>query len=81
MMAPAAITVPGHGEPVTFSRMADRPASWPSNSLAGWAATATTATSTYTTVTTVSAIRMASGIVRRGFLTSSPAVDTASRPM
>ena len=66
---------------MTVSRMAESPASWPSNSAAGCAATATIATSTYTTVTTTSAIRMASGIVRRGFLTSSPAVETASRPM
>ena len=81
MMAPAASTDPGQLVPVTFSRMAARPASWPSNSEVGWAPTATTATRMYIEVTNPSAIRMASGIVRRGFLTSSPAVDTASRPM
>ena len=66
---------------MTFCRMLASPASCPSNSALGWAATATIATAMYTVVTTTSAIRMASGIVRRGFLTSSPAVETASRPM
>jgi hypothetical protein len=32
-------------------------------------------------VTVTSATMIASGIVRRGFLTSSPAVETASSPM
>ena len=44
--APAASTVAGHVEPVTSSRIAARPASWPSNASNGWAATATIATST-----------------------------------
>jgi hypothetical protein len=35
----------------------------------------------YSVVTVTSAIRIASGMVRRGFFTSSPAVETASRPM
>lgn len=39
MIAPAAITVPGQLEPVTFCRICARPASWPSNSGHGWAAT------------------------------------------
>ena len=78
--APAASTVPGHDAPTTFSRIAASPASWPSNSVYGWAATATTATRMYRVVTVTSAIKMASGIVRRVF-TSSPAVETASRPM
>ena len=71
----------GHDAPTTFSRIAASPASWSSNSLYGWAATATTATRMYRVVTVTSAIRIASGIVRRGFFTSSPAVETASRPM
>ena len=64
-----------------FCRIAARPASWSSNSGAGWAPTATRATATYIPVTTISAMMIASGMLRRGFLTSSPAVDTASRPM
>ena len=35
----------------------------------------------YSVVTVTSAIMIASGIVLCGFFTSSPAVDTASRPM
>ena len=42
--APAASTVAGQLDPVTSSRIADSPASWPSNSAAGCAATATAAT-------------------------------------
>jgi hypothetical protein len=79
--APAASTVAGHVEPVTSSRIADSPASWPSKAAAGCAATPTTATATYTVVTVMSAKMIASGIVRRGSRTSSPAVETASSPM
>ena len=35
----------------------------------------------YSVVTVTSAMMMANGIVRCGFFTSSPAVDTASNPM
>ena len=35
----------------------------------------------YRVVTVTSAMMMASGMVRCGFFTSSPAVETASRPM
>jgi len=52
--APAASTVAGQVEPVTCSRIADSPASWPSNAPNGYAATATTVTSTYSVVTTIS---------------------------
>ena len=45
-IAPAASTDAGHVEPVTDSRMFDRPASWPLNADTGCAATATTATAT-----------------------------------
>ena len=81
MTAPAASTVPGQVEPVMFSRICARPASWPSNSLYGCAATATSATTTYSVVTVTSAMMIASGIVLCGSFTSSPAVETASRPM
>ena len=45
--APAASNVPGQVDPVTFSRIAARPASWPSNSVYGCAATATSEIKTY----------------------------------
>ena len=79
--APAASTDAGQVEPVTSSRMVDRPASWPSNASTGCAATATTATSDVDRRHDHSAQMIASGRLRRGFLTSSPAVDTASSPM
>ena len=73
--------MPGQVAPITSSRIAASPASWPSNRAIGCAATATSATATYTAVTMSSARMIASGIVSPGFFTSSPAVDTASRPM
>src|SRR5215204_5046071 len=79
--APAASIEPGQVDPVTFSRIAAKPASWPSNWEYGCAATATSDTKMYSVVTMDSAIMIASGILRCGFLTSSPAVETASIPI
>src|SRR5215211_5629847 len=79
--APAASIEPGQVDPVTFSRIVAKPASWPSNWVYGCAATATSETKMYSVVTMDSAIMIASGIVRCGCLTSSPAVETASIPI
>src|SRR5829696_3192964 len=61
MTAPAASIVPGQVEPVTFSRIAARPASWSSNWTYGCAATATSETKMYRVVTMARAIMIAGG--------------------
>src|SRR5215212_1937583 len=63
--APAASTVAGQVDPVTCSRIAARPASWPSKAATGCAATAMIATTQYSAVTVTSEMMIASGIVLR----------------
>ncbi len=81
MIAPNANTRAGQLCPVTSWRIWASPASWPSNLVQDCAPMPATATPMYSRVTTTSEMMIASGRVRRGFLTSSPAVETASRPM
>ena len=79
--APAASTVAGQVEPVTSSRIAARPASWPSKSADRLGGDGDDGHEHVELVTITRAMMIASGRFRRGFLTSSPAVETASRPM
>ncbi len=79
--APAATMVLPAVLPVMWSKITASTACSPLKSCHRCAPTAATETSRWIAVTISRAAMIARGMVRCGSLTSSPAVDTASRPM
>lgn len=79
--APKAMTEPPTVEPVTSLTTYDSAAGRPPTASPPMAPIAASATAQYSSVTRPMQIRMAMGMLRRGFLASSPAVVIASNPM